>query len=167
VELRLPTIAVPVRLALVGHEADSAELFLSDVPRRDRGHLVDDLAQVLDDPAGFLPVRVGGGVRLLGKHAICWISIDVAAPRPSPDFPEEPSEVFTLYDRQHRVEIELIAGMRLTGTILSSSPADRPRVIDHLNRAVQFVRLWTPENHFVINKTQIIGVTELTESAPS
>lgn len=157
-ELRLPTIAVPVKLALVGHEAEGAELFVADVPRRGRGHLVDDLAQVLEDPAGFLPARVGGQVRLLGKHAICWISID---------FPEEPSEVFTLYDRQHRVEIELIAGERLTGTILSSSPADRPRAIDHLNRAVHFVRLCTPSDHFVINKTQIVSVTELTtESAP-
>ena len=161
--MRLPTIAVPVRLALVGHEASSAELFVADVQRRGRGHLVDDLAQVLDDPAGFVPVRVGEEVRLLGKHAICWISVDVA----EPTLPEETEEVFTLYDRQHRVEIELIAGMRLTGTFLSSLPADRPRVIDHLNRAVHFVRLWTPENHFVINKTQIASVTEIAEGAPS
>lgn len=167
VELRLPTIVVPVRLALVGHEASGAELFVPDIPRRGRTHLVDDVAQVLEDPTGFLPVKVGDGVRLLGKHAICWISIGVAAPDASPDFPQETSEVFTLYDRQHRVEIELLAGMRLTGTILSSTPADRPRAIDHLNRAVHFVRLWTPENHFVINKTQIVGVTELTEGPPS
>lgn len=153
-ELRLPTIAVPVRLALVGHEADGAELFVADVPRQGHTQLVDDVVQVLDDPSGFVPVRVGGAVRLLGKHAIAWISI----------VSEEPSEVITLYDRQHRVEIELIGGKRLTGSILSSMPPARSRVIDHLNTAVHFVRLWTPESHVAINKTQIIGVTELTET---
>lgn len=153
-ELRLPTIAVPVRLALVGHDEDGAELFVADGPRHDPSQLIDDVVHVLEEPSGFLPVRIGGAVRLLGKHAISWISIRS----------EEPSEVFTLYDRQHRVEIELFVGKRLTGSILSSMPAARPRVIDHLNTAVHFVRLWTPEGQFVINKTQIVGVTELTET---
>ena len=67
----------------------------------------------------------------------------------------------TLYDRQHRVEIELVAGTRLLGTLLDSSPADRPRVIDHLNGAASFVRLWTPHEHILINKAQIVCVTEL------
>ncbi len=156
-ELKLPTIAVPVRLALVGHEAEGAELFVPDVARRGRSQLIDDVVLALDEPAAFLPVRVGGTVRLLGKHAICWVSIE---------FPEEPADAFTLYDRQHRVEVEISEGKRLSGTILSSSPADRPRAIDHLNRAVHFVRLWTPEHHFVINKNQIVGVTELGEATP-
>jgi len=154
VELRLPTIAVPVRLALVGHAENGAELFVADVSREGYPQLVDDVVQVLEDSSGFLPIRVGGTVRLLGKHAIAWVAI----------LSEEPSEVTMLYDRQHRVEIELIAGTRLTGSILSSMPAARPRVIDHLNSAVHFVRLWTPESHFVINKTQIVGVTELSET---
>ena len=67
----------------------------------------------------------------------------------------------TLYDRQHRVQVALIEGEALTGMLLDSSPADRPRVIDHLNRSGAFVRLWTSDEHFLINKTQILQVTEL------
>ena len=33
-ELKLPTLAVPVRLALAGHDAATAELFIPDVRRR-------------------------------------------------------------------------------------------------------------------------------------
>ncbi len=71
-----------------------------------------------------------------------------------------PADIVTLHDRQHHVEIELADTTRLTGTLLDSSPADRTRVIDHLDRPGQWIRLWTPEWHYLINKAQIVGVTE-------
>jgi len=54
-----------------------------------------------------------------------------------------------------------VHGTKLIGTMLDSSPADRPRVIDHLNRSGRFVRLWTTEEHYLINTTQVVAVTEL------
>ncbi len=166
--LRIPTLAVTVSIAILGETGlavGQAELFIADEPRTGRGHLLDDLAESLDAAMSFIPMRGTGGIRLVAKSAIVWI----AMPRrdleeqPSSDFSEEPSEVFTLYDRQHRVEVELARGPRLEGSLLDSSPADRPRVIDHLNRSGSFVRLWTTKEHVLINKGHILAVTELPE----
>jgi hypothetical protein len=164
-ELRLPTRIVAVRLALVGAMPIAAELFVADVPRRGRSHLLDDLAAQLDAPTAFLPVRSSSRVRLLGKHAIAWIAVHRRGPGdPATDFSSEPSEELTLYDHEHVVEIELVHGTKLIGTLLDSSPADRTRVIDHLNRAGAFVRLWTADEHYLVNARQIVAVTELGEA---
>lgn len=165
-ELRLPTKVIPVRLALVGGLPASAELFIADVPRRGRGHLFDDLATQLGSETSFIPVRWSNRVRLLGKQAVAWIAVHLGDPDglPSTDFSVEPSEELTLYDREHRVEIELVHGTKLIGTLLDSSPVDRTRVIDHLNRAGRFVRLWTTDEHFLINTAQVVAVTELGEA---
>jgi hypothetical protein len=135
---------------------------MADEQRHGRSELLDDVATLLDQSAAFLPVRGTEGVRLLAKHAIVWIAIDRHDDQPNADL-DDPSGVFTLYDRQHRVEVALITNTTLTGTLLDSSPADRPRVIDHLNRGGAFVRLWTSDEHYLINKAQILYVRELTE----
>lgn len=162
-ELRLPTVVVSVRLCLIGEVARDAELFVADVARRGRSHLFDDLATMLDGDAGFVPVRTDGGVRLLSKHAIAWIAVRRRGPDEAPptDFPEELSDASTLYDRQFRVGIELAHGPGFAGLLLDSSPADRPRVGDHLNRPGAFLRLWTADEHVLVNKLAIRWVTEL------
>jgi hypothetical protein len=164
-ELRLPTKVVAARLALVGGVPIDAELFVADVRRRGRGHLLDDIATQLGGESTFIPMRWDNQVRLLAKHSITWIAIRRRDPdeMPSRDFDNEPSEL-TLYDREHRVEIELAHGGKLIGTILDSSPADRPRVMDHLNRTGRFVRLWTSDEHFLINATQVVTVIELADA---
>lgn len=166
VELRLPTKVVAVRLALVGGMPTPAEMFLPDVARRGRGHLLDDLSAQLCSEPSFIPVRWKNRVRLLGKPAIAWVAVrrDDPEEAPSTDASAGPSEELTLYDREHRVELELVHGTKLIGTLLDSSPIDRTRVIDHLNRAGRFVRLWTTNEHFLINTMQIVAVTELGEA---
>jgi hypothetical protein len=149
---------VAVRLALVGGMPSPAELFVTDVVRRGRGQLLDDLAALVLAPPAFLPVKWSNRVRLLGKHAIAWIAIR----RQDPDLPAgEPGEDFTLYDREHIVELELLRGTKLLGNLLDSAPLDRTRVIDHLNGAGAFVRLWTADEHYLVNTQQIVAVTEL------
>ena len=154
-----------VRLALVGAQPIAAEMFVADIRRRGRTHLFDDIATQLGAEAVFMPVRWAGEVRLLSKHAIAWIAVRRNDPDrdPSTDFSNEPSEL-TLYDREHRVDVELAGGAVLHGAMLDSSPADRPRVMDHLNRAGRFIRLWTSDEHFLIHTTQVVAVTELGEA---
>lgn len=156
-------MAVDVRLALVSANARAAELFVADVPRKGHSELLDAIAELLDADASFIPVRSDGNVRLLGKHAIAWIAVDrtAASDDGDDDFAEIPSEVITLYERQHRVAVELVAGGLLEGSLFDSSPSDRPRVADHLNRVGRFMRLWTANEHYLVNKTQIVQVTEL------
>lgn len=158
-ELRLPTIAVPVRLALVGGSIVDAEFFLSDSHRAGRGQLLEALAEMLDEDFAFVPVREPTGVRLLAKRAIAWACASRRADEDE-EFDESPSDVMTLYDRQHRVEIELVSGQRFSGSLFDSSPYERPRVIDHLNRARRFVRLWTENDQTLISTDQIVAVTE-------
>jgi hypothetical protein len=159
-ELRLPTVAVAVKLVVVGHAAVTAELFVADVARRSRSQLLDDVATLLDQDASFLPVRGENGVRLLAKRSIAWLAIQRVEESESDFTDEEPSEVITLYDRRHSVIVQLVTGEALTGTVFDSSPADRPRVIDHLNRAGRFLRLWTPEQHYLVHKDHILEVRE-------
>jgi hypothetical protein len=149
-ELRLPTVNVAVRLAVVGREAAGAQLFVSEVVR---GRL-EAVAQLLEEPDEFVPVQGPEGVRLLAKRAIAWLAIQRAPASP------DSSEVITLYDHQHHVVVELTSGGALDGMLFDSMPSDRPRVIDHLNRSGRFLRLWTAEEHYLINKDHILQVLE-------
>jgi hypothetical protein len=153
--LRVPTIAVPVQLALVGRAAAVAELFVADVPRQGRSQLLDAVATMLDDPQTFVPLRGDREIVLLAKHAVAWIAIA------RDESLAEAEEVTTLYDRRHRVSITLAGGGEIAGTFLDSSPADRPRVVDHLNRAGRFVRVWTSDHLYLVNTLQIVEVCEL------
>jgi hypothetical protein len=159
-ELRLPTVAVPVRLTIAGQAPINAELFVPDA-HHGRTELLDDVSAVVEKDEAFLPVRGADGVRLFAKHAVAWIAIRREPEHIDNDELEMPEEVVTLYDRHHRVEIQLVTGGTLIGMLFDSSPADRPRVVDHLNRAKRFLRLWTSDEHYLINTQQILQVTEL------
>lgn len=159
-ELRLPTTAVPVTLRLVAGSNVDAELFVAETARSGHSQLLDDVAAMLDATAPFLPVRVAKQVQLYAKIAIAYVSIARQDEPDENEFEDVPSEVFTLYDRQHHVKVELAGDRSLTGTLFDSSPADRPRVIDYLNGASRFLRLWTEATHYLINKDQIIRVSE-------
>jgi hypothetical protein len=163
VELKRPIVAVPVRLALVGREPVDAEIFVADVPRESKTQVLDDIAELLSEDATFLPVRFTTGVRLLAKHSLAWLAVQPQAAELAVEleFDDLPSEVVTLYDREHHVEVELVAGPLLRGAMFDSAPADRPRVIDHLNSASGFVRLWTEAEHYLVNKAHILAVSEV------
>ena len=167
-ELRLPTTAVPVTLQLVAAPREwlkvrslMAELFVAEAARAGHSQLLDDVAALLDENATFIPVRIEGLVQLYSKAAILYVSVArTEEPDEDAEFADGPSEVITLYDRQHHVKVELIGEGAIVGTLFDSSPADRPRVMDHLNRSGRFLRLWTASRHYLINKDQIIRVSE-------
>lgn len=182
-------MVVTVRLAIVGGSPSAVEMFVPDVPRRGRGQLFDDLAAQLDGEARFVPVRTTSRVRLVGKHAIAWIAlerretgggepegsaggargsaargIDRTEPEEAPAGPAEIPEELTLFDHQHFVEVELAQGTKLIGTLLDSAPAEHARVGDHLNHLGRWLRLWTTDQHYLINVQQVVAVTELGET---
>ena len=181
-------MVVTVRLALVGGAPSAVEIFVPDVPRRGRSQLLDDLTTQLDGETRFVPVRTTSRVRLIAKHAIAWIAversergggdpdgsaggagggaprgIDRHGPEEAPAEPAEIPEELTLFDHQHFVEVELAHGTKLIGTLLDSAPADHSRVADHLNRSRRWLRLWTTDQHYLINVQQVVAVTELGE----
>jgi hypothetical protein len=171
-ELRVPMVPVAVEIAGVQGTPAPCEVYLADTPRTGRSALADDLAVLLESDPPFLPVKSTAGISLVGKHAIQWLAVTLhpaADAGDGDDFgdtapdegPREPSEVMTLFDSKHDVEVTLSDGSTLTGAILHSSPADKPRVIDYLNRPARFVRLWTPRAQYLINKQHVARVREV------
>ena len=162
-EVKRPIVAVPVRLALVGRDVVDAEIFVADRVRQAKTQVLDDIAELLAEPSTFLPIKQGERVRLLSKHAVTWVSVrpEAAELAVELEFDDLPSEVVTLYDREHRVEVELVSGVPLRGALFANAPADRQRVVDHLNTTAGFVRLWTEDEHFLVNKAQIVSVSEV------
>jgi len=158
-ELRLPTLAVAVDLARAGRAPERVELFVAAAPVRGRAALAGEVAALLEAETRFLPVREpdapgGGRVALVGKRAIVWVAVPLAA------LGDDGDDVLSLFDHDHRVRVELDVGDELAGHVFFSSPADRPRLIDHLNLPVRFLRLWTPDALFLINKHHVVRVVE-------
>ena len=149
--LRVPTAAVPVGLALADGSVVKAHLFVPERGLKGRA-LAIELAALLDGDAPFLPAREAGGhVCLYAKRAITYVSIG---------FGSEPDDL-QLYEHERSVEIVLDRGPTLVGELLYTSPADRPRVLDHMNQPGAFVRLWTAETLYVIGKPHVLRVREI------
>jgi len=84
--LKVPTVPVPVELALAGDMRLRVQLFVPDRARTGRTQLALDLAAALDADPPFLPAREPGGhVVLYAKAAIAWVSIGLADPAPAAD----------------------------------------------------------------------------------
>ncbi|MBP6632553.1 MAG: hypothetical protein KBG28_29950 [Kofleriaceae bacterium] len=169
-ELRLPTVAVPVEFVLGAGPARRGEVYVGDAARHGRADLVVDVLATLSG-AAFVPMRIDGQVHLVGVAALAWVRLDdaaAAAPAdaasdavPAPVERPEPSEVLTLFDHKQDVEIELVGGAVVGGSILYTSPADRQRAADHLNDGPRFLRLWSARGPYLINKQHIALVREV------
>lgn len=173
-ELRVPTVAVAVELARAGRAPESVELFVADAPRRGRSALVSDVAALLESDHAFVPVREAAAgasrIAIVGKRSILWVAVPLRAAGGGPpvdavpelvDPADEPSEIIQLFDHRHDVRVELDAREGLDGHVLYTSPADRPRLADHLNLPVRFFRLWTRDALYLVNKDHVVRVLEL------
>jgi hypothetical protein len=171
-ELRVPKQAVAVELARAGRSPEHVELFVDGAD----GHtaLAAQVAELLEASTQFVPVREpdapgGARVALVGKRSVVWVAVPLAhhaggGPRGDaipPPLEDEPSEIIALFDHRHEVKVELATDETLDGYVLYSSPADRPRLADHLNLPVQFLRVWTPDALYLINKQHVVRVLEL------
>lgn len=158
-ELRLPTEAVSVHLAVGPHDTlvidEQGELFV--IEDHKRGEPVEAVSALLEGATQFLPFRTDSRVRLVAKSAIVYVAI------PGETEPPSAETELVLYDRQHRVEVLLVRGTKFEGLLFDSSPGSHPRAIDHLNSVTRFLRLWTAKECVLIAKSQIATVTELVE----
>jgi hypothetical protein len=172
-ELRVPTRAVLVELALVGQPPAAAELFLGGTPPTSRSQLAAEVAAILEDGTGFLPVATSGVVSLCNKATVVWVALRGGSAAsgtvgggggsegvPEPVESAEPSEVVTLYDHRHEVRVELAGGGAIDGHVLYTSPEGRNRVVDFLNRSARYLWLWEGTTLYLINKQHVVRVLE-------
>lgn len=149
-------IAQPVRVALEGEPASEAALFVPDVPRSARAQLLEDVADVLEEERDFLPVLFGGRHALVNRASIAYVAV---ARRP-PGADDEVSDVHALFDHRCPVTIRLHGGTSLRGTLLFSSPADRARLVDFMNRGPRFIQVWTGDELILVQRSAIRTLIE-------
>jgi hypothetical protein len=161
-DLRLPKFPVVVELSLAGRGPISVEVFVAEHQATDyrRQHVLD----LLESDTAFLPARQVDGDRFLvfNKAAAVWVGF----PLTSGELPvEEAAEApeTELYESQHEVEVELSTGASLRGNVLYSLPPESARVADYLNQPGRFMRLWTVDRVYLINKAYVLSVAELAE----
>jgi hypothetical protein len=162
--LRLPKFPVAVELALSGRAVRTVEVFVAE--HKDHAYSRQQLLDLLDAPAAFLPARdpTRGGVFLFNKETIVWVAISLSGGALPVEEEPEAAEI-QLFEVRQRVEVELIDGARLIGEILYTPPAEKARTVDHLNQASRFLRLWTVDRVYLINKSFVLGVAELDDDA--
>jgi hypothetical protein len=146
-DLRVPKHAVTVELALDGRAPRAVEIFLAE--QRAHDFHAEDVTDLFAEPTPFLPARdiAEGELVVVRKEAIAW----VALPIPPTD---------ELFEERHDVRVELRGGGGLDGELLYSPPEGKGRVVDHLNGAGRFLRLWTAERLVLVNTQYIIRVIE-------
>lgn len=141
-DLRVPKDVVAAELSLGAGPPRRVDLFVI----AGRG-----LAEMLEHEAPFFPVREAGaaGGAIVSKAALAWISVAAAD-----------GDDGELYSERRLVRVELVDGAALEGELLYSPAEGRRRVVDQLNEEGRFVRLWSAERVWFVNKQKISRVVE-------
>ena len=153
--LRIPKEAFAVELALAGAAPRRIEVFLAEQRANEfRRQVVLDL---LEQAQAFLPARdpATGNRETFNKDALLWIGVPLAPFGSQPSAEEE-----ELFEFRRPVRVDLIGGEPLAGELLYSAPEQSTRLVDYLNAPGRFLRLWSKETLYLINKAFVLRVVE-------
>lgn len=141
-DLRVPKDIIAAELAIGAAAPRNVELFVV----AGRG-----LAEMLESEALFVPVRDAADRRggIVNKATIAWIAVAGSD-----------GDDGELFSERRLVCVELAGGAVLEGELLYSPAEGRTRVVDQLNEAGRFVRLWSAERVWFVNTNMIARVTE-------
>ena len=153
--LRIRKQAVAVELALPGSPPRTVEVFLAEHRPNEfrRQHVLD----LLEHVQAFLPARdVATGTReIFNKDAVLWIGVPLSPFGSEPDGADE-----ELFEFRKPVRVDLMGAGPLSGELLYSAPQESTRSVDYLNAAGRFLRLWSKERLYLINKAFVLRVVE-------
>jgi hypothetical protein len=152
--LRISKQAVAVDMTLAGGQPRHVEIFLAE--HRANEFRRQDVLDLLEKEHAFLPVQDAGSSagEIINKDALLWIGVPLTPFGSEADAPEE------LYEFRHPVRVELLGTAALEGDLLYSAREESTRIIDHLNEAGRFLRLWAKDRLYLINKTFVLRVVE-------
>jgi hypothetical protein len=152
-DLRVPKRRIPVEVLLPGGRTSSMALFLSEVAADHTGpERPSDLLNGGDD---FVPAfdEQGKAMTFLNRAAIAAVRLD---PSIDTDLDEDVS-----IPTEHEVEVLLQDGTTLRGLVSFLRPSDRSRLVDFLNEAPPFFRLYDSATLLLVNKRHAVRVTLL------
>jgi hypothetical protein len=141
---------VHVRLQL--STGQRVEGFIHCNVRSAEHHGRERVKDVLNGPSSLVPVHMAdGNYVLFNKSYIEVVELD------HPDLADDGEEDLTL----HRgVDVTLADGVTLSGTILVSTPPERSRTLDFLNRGERFFYLETAVGSRVIALQHLVCVRD-------
>ena len=156
--LRIRKQAVAVELALAAGEPRRVEVFVAE--HRHNEFRRQDVLDLLEHVQAFLPARdaASGRWEIFNKDALLWIGVPVAP------FGSEPAAApEELFEFRRPLRVDLMGERSLSGELLYSAPAESTRVVDYVNEPGRFLRLWTRDFLYLINKAFVL---RLVEAAP-
>lgn len=152
--LRIAKKAVAVDLTLAGGQPRRVEIFLAE--HRANEFRRQDVLDLLEKEHAFLPVQDAGtsAGEIINKDALLWIGVPPTPFGSEADAPEE------LFEFRRSVRVELLGTAALEGDLLYSAREESTRIVDHLNEAGRFLRLWTNDRLYLINKTFVLRIVQ-------
>jgi hypothetical protein len=150
-ELQVPKRRAQVEVLLPGGGARQVTVFLAEFASAHSGP--ERLSDLLNGTSDFVPAidAATGAVSFLGRDCIAAARVERAM---DPDFDLDGAS-------EHEVEITLVDGTVLRGTLAFVMPPGRARLLDFLNHAQPFVRLAEKEKMALVNKRHIARVAPL------
>ena len=154
-ELKIRKQPVAVELALAGGEPRRVEVFVAE--HRDNEFRRQDVLDLLEHMQAFLPAKdpASGCWEIFNKDALLWIGVPL-----SPFGSETASPAEELFEFRRPVRVDLIGSHSLSGELLYSAPAESTRLVDYVNEPGRFLRLWTKDFLYLINKAFVLRLTE-------
>ena len=152
--LRIRKQAVAVDLTLAGGRPRRVEIYLAE--HRENEFRRQDVLDLLENANAFLPVRDARSAdrEIINKDALLWIGVSLAPFGSEPDAAEE------LFDFRRPVRVELPGTGSLEGDLLYSAREESTRIVDYLNETGRFLRLWSKDRLYLINKTFVSRIVE-------
>jgi hypothetical protein len=150
-ELKVPKRRAPVEVLFPGGAARRVTVFLAEFASNHSGP--ERISDLLNGGTDFVPAidLESGRVTFLGRQGI-------AAARVEREWESEPGMAAT---SEHAVQVTLVDGTVLRGTVGFAFPPERSRLLDYLNGAPPFVRLSEKDHVALINKRHIAQVAPL------
>jgi len=144
-DFRITKLRLPVSLIMLGGEQLNGEMFVQDFSPIRRGR--EEIPDILNSEEPFFPLGRAGGTLLVAKDQVR--EVVVAGDQFDDDFKQAAA-------RAEAVELTLSDGTVRTGLVYLEMPAERPRLLDFLNRYAQrFVVLYAAGGVCLVNRTLI------------
>jgi hypothetical protein len=153
--LRIRKNAVRVELALAAGEPRRVEVFVAEYREHEFRH--EDVLNLLEHEQAFLPARDAATHRgeIFNKDGVLWIALPLSPAGTEPASAEE-----ELFEFRRPVRVDFLAGQTISGEVLYSAPSEHTRLVDYVNEPGRFLRVWTKDFLYLINKTFVLRVVE-------